>query len=139
MKKFVALILAVAMIASIAIIPSFAESKASITLDKTEVEINADGSYELNATITGATTYETWLAIYNKAQLEAAGGDYKACGHYGWIYAQNNGRELDKNVIVADGTTVDFGSAKLISTTHGTMLGGEYVARYVSRRRAERI
>ena len=128
MKKFISMILAVAIIASMCImaIPASAATP-SITGPGT---INTeDGTYSFKVKVAGVPQKNSWIAIFNKAQLKANDNDYNLAGQYGRFFTQactqTDGSDIKS--IVPDGTEVTLSTDKAITKTYETITPGEYV------------
>ena len=105
----VALVLAAGML--IGALSVSAEGEATIILSKTVVSLKS-GQISLQAKITGAATYETWIGIFALSNLDLDETDTKTLyqsKNSGWVYAQNKpADQLDTDYIVPDGTIVDL-------------------------------
>lgn len=121
MKRVLCFIVVLAIAASmcIGVLSVSADGEATLILSKTVVRADA-GSISLEAKITGAATYETWLGIFAETDLNLNETDSKTLyqgKNSGWVYAQNvkSGDQLDKELVVPDGTIVDLSTDALIS------------------------
>ncbi|MBE7064349.1 MAG: hypothetical protein E7384_00820 [Ruminococcaceae bacterium] len=128
MKKFISLIIAVAIIASMCMmaVPASAATP-SITGPGT---INTeDGTYSFKVKVAGVPQKNSWIAIFNKEQLKENNNDYNLAGQYGRFFTQactqSDGSDI-KN-IVPDGTEVTLSTDKAITKTYETITPGEYV------------
>ena len=128
MKKFISLIIAVAIIASMCMmaVPASAATP-SITGPGT---INTeDGTYSFKVKVAGVPQKNSWITIFNKEQLKENNNDYNLAGQYGRFFTQactqSDGSDI-KN-IVPDGTEVTLSTDKAITKTYETITPGEYV------------
>lgn len=128
MKKFISIILAVAVIASMFMM-TIPASAATASITGPGTIYTEDGTYSFKVTVSGVPQKNSWIAIFNKDQLKANSNDYNLAGQYGRFFTQactqSDGSDIKS--IVADGTEITLSSDKAITKTYETIAAGEYV------------